>query len=199
MLYQPNWSPEYYLKAWDFACLAHHGQRYTGHVPGVVYDYINHPAAVAMEVMHALGAHPHYDGNFALQCALLHDTLEDTEVSYSDLSLLFNKAVADGVQALSKNPQLPKAEQMRDSLARIQQQPYEVWLVKLADRINNLQYAPPSWSAAKVQVYKDEAEWILQSLGSASAVLSQRLAERIQAYGQKLSMPPHQYIVNDGI
>ena len=199
MLYQPNWSPECYLKAWDFACLAHRGQRYTGHVPGVIYDYINHPAAVAMEVMHALCAHPHYDGNLALQCALLHDTLEDTEVSYSDLSLLFTKAVADGVQALSKNTQLPKAEQMRDSLARIQQQPYEVWLVKLADRINNLQYAPPYWSEAKIQAYKDEAELILQSLGAASAVLSQRLAERIQAYGTELAVTPHQHLVNDRV
>ena len=133
------------------------------------------------------------------KCALLHDTLEDTEVSYSDLSLLFTKTVADGVQALSKNPQLPKAEQMRDSLARIQQQPYEVWLVKLADRINNLQYAPPYWSEAKIQAYKDEAELILQSLGAASAVLSQRLAERIQVYGTELAVTPHQHLVNDRV
>jgi (p)ppGpp synthase/HD superfamily hydrolase len=199
MLYQPNWSPECYLKAWDFACLAHRGQSYIGHVPGVIYDYINHPAAVAMEVMYALGAHPPYDGNLALQCALLHDTLEDTEVSYSDLSLLFNKAVADGVQALTKNTQLPKAKQMRDSLQRIRQQPYEVWLVKLADRINNLQYAPPHWSAAKVRVYKDEAKLILDSLGTASPVLSQRLAERIQNYGQGLPVTPHQHLVNNRI
>ena len=199
MLNPPNWSPECYLKAWDFACLAHRGQSYTGHVPGVVYDYINHPAAVAMEVMHALGSHPHYDGNLALQCALLHDTLEDTEVSYSDLCLLFNKAVADGVQALSKNPHLPKAAQMRDSLQRIRQQPCEVWLVKLADRINNLQYAPPHWSASKVQAYQDEALLILDSLGAASAVLSQRLAERIQVYGTELAVTPHQHLVNDRV
>ena len=71
--------------------------------------------------------------------------------------------------------------------------------MKLADRINNLQYAPPYWSEAKIQAYKDEAELILQSLGAASAVLSQRLAERIQAYGTELAVTPHQHLVNDRV
>ena len=191
MLNPANWSPECYLKAWDFACLAHRGQSYSGQVPGVIYDYINHPAAVAMEVMHALAAHPQYDGNLALQCALLHDTLEDTETCYTDLLLIFGQAVADGVQALTKNPQLPKAEQMQDSLQRIRQQAPEIWLVKLADRVNNLQYAPTHWSDAKIQAYRKEAQLILDSLGVASPLLSQRLAERIQHYANDLAITAH--------
>lgn len=178
----PNWSQAAYLQAWDFACLAHRGQTYAGETLGVEYEYVNHPAAVAMEVIHALSQHPECNGDLAVQCALLHDTLEDTAVTYAQLREQFGQAVADGVAALSKHPDLPKAQQMADSLARIQQQPREVWLVKLADRINNLQYIPPHWSLAKAQAYQAEAAVICDTLGAASAVLAGRLRQQMHDY-----------------
>lgn len=179
----PTWSQDSYLQAWDFACLAHRGQTYVGHTSGVEYDYLNHPAAVTMEVLHALAFHPEYDGNLAVQCALLHDVLEDTATRYATLLAEFGQAVADGVSALSKDASLPKAAQMADSLQRIRQQPQEVWLVKLADRISNLQYVPPHWSAAKAAAYREEAQVIADTLGAACPSLRQRLLEHIQRYG----------------
>ena len=179
----PTWSQDSYLQAWDFACLAHRGQTYVGHMTGVEYDYLNHPAAVTMEVLHALAFHPEYDGNLAVQCALLHDVLEDTDTRYATLLAEFGQSVADGVSALSKDPNLPKSAQMADSLQRIQQQPREIWLVKLADRISNLQYIPPHWSASKAAAYRVEAQVIADTLGAASPVLAQRLALHIQRYG----------------
>ena len=71
---------------------------------------------------------------------------------------------------------------MADSLVRIQQQPPEIALVKLADRINNLQYIPPHWSLAKAQMYQAEAGVILATLGGASAVLAERLHQQIVNY-----------------
>ena len=179
---QPNWTQAAYLKAWDFACIAHHGQTYAGETLGVEYDYINHPAAVAMEVMYALSFHPEMDGNLAVQCALLHDTLEDTAVTYAQLQQQFGQAVADGVAALSKNPELPKDQQMADSLERILLQPSEVWLVKLADRINNLQYIPPHWSVEKATAYQVEAGIIRNYLASVSPYLAQRLQAKMDDY-----------------
>lgn len=178
-----NWTQDVYLRAWDFACLAHRGQTYKGSRPGIEFEYSNHPAAVAMEVCHALQQHPEYDGNLAIQCALLHDTLEDTAVTYEALVKHFGRAVADGVSALSKNENLPYAEQMEDSLRRICEQPQEVWLVKLADRINNLQYVPPHWPQHKTSAYRTQAYMILEALGTASPLLAQRLAEHIWRYG----------------
>ena len=178
----PNWTQDKYVQAWDFACLAHRGQTYTGAVVGEFFEYVNHPAAVAMEVIHALAQHPEFDGNLAVQCALLHDTLEDTAVTYTQLCEHFGQLVADGVAALSKNPELPKEQQMTDSLERIRLQPKEVWLVKLADRISNLQYVPPHWQAEKVAKYRVEAQLILAILGDASPALARRLAEHIQCY-----------------
>jgi len=83
----------------------------------------------------------------------LHDTIEDTQVSYENLCEQFGTAVANGVRALSKDENLPtKHDQMMDSLARIRQQGVEIWMVKLADRVTNL-YAPPFyWTQEKRSV-----------------------------------------------
>ncbi|NTU80585.1 MAG: bifunctional (p)ppGpp synthetase/guanosine-3',5'-bis(diphosphate) 3'-pyrophosphohydrolase, partial [Chloroflexales bacterium] len=94
--------------------------------------------------------------------------------------------VADGVLALSKDEALPKDERMPDSLRRIQAQPHAVWLVKLADRIVNMQPPPKHWQGDKIAAYKDEAHAILAALGAASPLLAARLAAKIEAYGEGL-------------
>lgn len=95
----------------------------------------------------------------------------------------FGTEVADGVMALTKNAELPtKAEQMNDSLHRIKQQPQEVWLVKLGDRISNLGKPPHHWNPEKIAVYRDEAITIHRELGEASPLLGDRLLARIESY-----------------
>ncbi|MEA5465922.1 HD domain-containing protein [Leptothoe sp. PORK10 BA2] len=173
------WTPDTYTKAWNFAADAHQGQR----VPGTQRPYINHLGNVAMEVMRAIASGPTVQQpDLAVQCALLHDTIEDTTVTYEVVEATFGLEVAAGVAALSKNPNLPKAEQMADSLARIRQQPEEVWMVKLADRISNLQPPPKHWDREKIVRYGSEAQVILTALGEANGWLSQRLAEKIAVY-----------------
>ena len=135
-----------------------------------------------MEVMAVLRLGPEYDGELAVRCALLHDVLEDTPVSYAALEAEFGAAVAAGVLALSKDPVLPKDQQLRDSLDRIREQPGEIWLVKLADRITNLAPPPVYWSRDKRHDYREDAMLILDALGSASAYLAGRLREKIAAY-----------------
>ena len=177
----PLWNPDIYIKAWNFASQVHGVQR----VPGTGAPYINHIGLVTMEVIAAL---PHADINapdLAIQCALLHDTIEDTACTYDHIRAEFGQHVAAGVQALSKNTALAtKAEQMHDSLRLIRQQPREVWMVKLADRITNLQPPPPHWKQQKIASYQQEASLILDQLGPANNYLAQRLAEKITTYDQ---------------
>lgn len=177
----PHWSQEKYLAAWLFAAEAHGAQR----VPGTSLPYVVHVGAVAMEVTAALAQGSRVnDPDLAVQCALLHDVIEDTSVTFDEVADHFGQAVAAGVSALSKDGRLPtKTEQMADSLHRIQQQPYEVWMVKLADRTVNLQPPPPHWNAAKIAAYREEARTILAVLGAADVYLAQRLAEKIEVYG----------------
>jgi (p)ppGpp synthase/HD superfamily hydrolase len=144
--------------------------------------YLIHVGLVTAEVIAALRVEGGHDETLAVQCALLHDVLEDTPVTYAALEADFGSAVAAGVQALSKDPRLDKAQQMPDSLRRIQQQPAEVWLVKLADRICNLQAPRPVWSTERIHRYRAEARAIQQALHSASPVLAARLQARIDRY-----------------
>lgn len=174
----PTWNPDTTQKALRFAAQAHDGQL----APGSSLPYIVHPVLVCMEVMAALRLSPEHDGELAVCCALLHDVLEDTPVSYAALEAEFGAAVAAGVLALSKDPALPKAQQLPDSLKRIREQPGEIWLVKLADRISNLAPPPVYWSRDKRHDYREDAMLILDALGSASPYLAGRLREKITAY-----------------
>lgn len=174
----PDWSQDLYQKTLHFAAQAHQGQKF----PGTELPYVIHVCSVCMEVMAALAHEAVANPNLTIQCALLHDTLEDTKTSFNILAERFGLVVAQGVQALSKDPNLPKPEQMGDSLRRIQAQPREVWMVKLADRIINLQAPPHYWSAEKIAQYQHEAEVIHQALAAASPYLAQRLEAKIVAY-----------------
>lgn len=177
------WSQELYIAAYRFAAEAHRGQTMPG-TDGL--PYLLHVGMVAMEVVGALQYEACADPDLAVQCALLHDVLEDTSVTHADLASAFGPAVADGAAALSKNDALAKDRRMSDSLARIREQPHAVWLVKLADRITNLQEPPARWGADKRRRYRDEASVILRELGPASAYLAGRMQAKIAAYQRYL-------------
>ena len=182
------WSQDKFMKAWCLVCKAHNGQ----YLPGSDIPYINHIGNVAMEVMTEIAGSPgKYDADLAVTCALLHDTLEDTEVTFEDLHRDFGRQIADGVDALSKNKVIKsKEKRMLDSLSRIKQQPKEIWLVKLADRIVNLQPPPKTWDIEKKQKYHAEAAVILEQLNEASDRLSLRLKSKIAAYEKYISDIP---------
>ena len=111
-----------------------------------------------------------------------------TEATVSKWMKSVGDAVAAGVDALSKRPHGPdgerwsKAEKMTDSLARICEQPREVWVVKLADRVTNLQTPPAHWSGEKIATYHREAEQIFAALKGASPHLAERLRQKLEAY-----------------
>ncbi len=174
------WSPDAYTVAWRFAAEAH----LNGFVPDTKLPYIVHVGNVAMEVMAAIatrGGIEHAD--VAVQCALLHDTVEDTDATVDQLRTHFGDAVAAGVAALTKDGRLSsKAVKMRDSLDRIQAQPHAVWMVKLADRITNLQPPPVSWDEEKAARYREEARTIHAALAAACPILGPRLAAKVKRY-----------------
>lgn len=174
------WSQDKYIAALRFATAAHIGQIITGsNAP-----YVVHAAQVAMEVMAALSVE-HIDApDLAVQCALLHDVIEDTPTPVAVIEREFGLAVATGVSALSKDPALHKLDAMRDSLARIVKEPHAVWMVKLGDRISNLMPPPAHWDAARCAAYQTEARLILDTLAPASPLLAARLAAKIENYTQ---------------
>lgn len=173
------WDQDKYQKAWNFASNIHHGQK----LPGSDIPYINHLGLVAMEAT-ATVAYENIDHpNMLILCALLHDSIEDTSATYEDIRDHFGIEIADGVLSLTKNAKLSsKFEQMKESISRIKLQPKEVWMVKLCDRITNLQPPPMHWDKVKIAAYHSEAQYILEQLGEASPFLAKRLASKISHY-----------------
>ena len=110
-------------------------------VKGTKLPYVVHVSNVTMEIFMAAFHTRNFNLEFAIPVALLHDTIEDTTTTLEELDTHFGNAVAEGVMALTKNEGLPEEQQTLDSLTRIKQLKKEVWAVKLADRITNLQ--PP--------------------------------------------------------
>jgi GTP diphosphokinase / guanosine-3',5'-bis(diphosphate) 3'-diphosphatase len=119
--------------AYEFSESAHQGQfRKTGD------PYISHPVAVA----HIL-TQWHLDGQ-ALTAALLHDVMEDTEVTKTELNDRFGKMVAELVDGVSKldriefeSQEQEQAENFRKMLLAMARD-VRVILIKLADRLHNM-------------------------------------------------------------
>ena len=120
-------------KAYQFGADAHAGQtRKTGE------PYITHPVSVAQEL-----GRMHLDVE-AIIAALLHDVVEDTDVSLEDLQEAFGAEVATIVDGVSKLDQIQfrsRAEAQAESFRKMMLAMIEdirVILVKLADRLHNM-------------------------------------------------------------
>ena len=120
--------------AWETARRAHQGQLRKSGDP-----YISHPESVA-RTLAALGL----DG--ATICAgLLHDTVEDTDITYEQLKADFPEPVADIVSGVTKISNLQfrstheeQVENLRKMILAMSRD-IRVVLVKLADRLHNIQ------------------------------------------------------------
>ncbi|QKF67598.1 bifunctional (p)ppGpp synthetase/guanosine-3',5'-bis(diphosphate) 3'-pyrophosphohydrolase [Arcobacter venerupis] len=173
-------SQENFVEVLNFAALAHGEQKTPKGLP-----YLAHITCVAMEVINACekSSLDEAKANLAISCALLHDVIEDTNITYDELYMKFGEDVANGVEALSKDITLnSKQAQMKDSIERLLTQSYEVQMVKLADRITNLQAPPEHWDNEKIKNYQKEASFILSCLGNSNIYLANRLKEKIEDY-----------------
>ncbi len=171
------WDNDIFMKALHFAFEAHDRQylTYPSSVP-----YSAHLTGVLSFAVKYSFKEKTVDWNFLVPVALLHDVLEDTDVKYDQLKNSFGDRVANAVFALTKNKTLEKTLQMKESLEKILKQPKEVAMVKMADRIFNLQGRVPTWSKEKQEAYKKEAILIHKTLGFASKSFSEALEKSIE-------------------
>lgn len=122
-------------KAFDFAVDAHQDQRRKSGEA-----YIFHPIAVAKIVAGEIGL-----GATGIAAALLHDVVEDTDISVEEIEKAFNPKVAQLVAGLTKISQVKKdmnismqAENFRKMLLTLNDD-VRVIIIKLADRLHNMQ------------------------------------------------------------
>lgn len=136
------------LEAMEFASQYHTGTRKDGKTPE-----FHHQVSIAM-FLRTLEKGLLFPQE-TLTAAILHDVVEDYDVSVSEIRLKFGNAVADAVNALSKKADgFKKSEQ--DYYHNISQHPIAS-IVKGADRINNVQTMPGVFSREKQRSYIDES------------------------------------------
>jgi hypothetical protein len=185
-----RFDPEVYKRAIALAGKWHRKQK----VPGSNLPYLVHVAKVAMEVIAATEGAKGVDRDLAVACAVLHDTIEDTEPPHqfevrAEILGGFGRTVLAGVEALTKDEAVPKAARMADSLRRIREQPREIWIVKLADRITNLEPPPKDWDVDRKRQYLSEAKEILDALAEASPALRTRFEGKLREYAKYCEAP----------
>ncbi|MBT4880321.1 MAG: bifunctional (p)ppGpp synthetase/guanosine-3',5'-bis(diphosphate) 3'-pyrophosphohydrolase [Alphaproteobacteria bacterium] len=142
--YDPNVDEDLIRRAYDFAQKVHGTQkRDSGE------NYFSHPLEVANILTRwKLDA-------ATIATALLHDTIEDTVATFSEIEALFGKEVAylvDGVTKLSRielqSDKTKQAENFR-KLVLAMSKDIRVLLVKLADRLHNMRTLHHRKSEAK--------------------------------------------------
>ncbi|XP_053844916.1 guanosine-3',5'-bis(diphosphate) 3'-pyrophosphohydrolase MESH1 [Vidua macroura] len=168
------------LEAVDFAARKHKDQR---RMDPEGTPYINHPIAVARILAHEAGV----TDAVVLQAALLHDTVEDTDTTFSEIEQRFGAAVRSVVEEVTDDKSLPKAERKRLQIERAPVCSRRAKLVKLADKLHNLRdlnrCTPQGWSEERVQEYFRWAARVVSGLRGTSAALEGALQRLFQERG----------------
>lgn len=138
-------------RAMQMASFAHRDQKY-GERP-----YVTHLADVVARVK-TITQDPEI-----IAAAWLHDTIEDTQITYGDVEREFGKNVADMVWAVTGVGH-DRAAKMANAIEKIAQTPGSE-LVKSADRLSNASASKDEKKMKLYQRYKDEHKNLSPVLG----------------------------------
>jgi len=162
-----------------FAAQKHKDQR---HKDPASSPYINHPLALA----HVLANECQITDEDIIAAALLHDTIEDTRTTESEICDNFGERVLGIVKEVTDDKSLPKPVRKRLQIEHAAHLSYEAKLVKLADKICNLRdmavNPPDDWPMERRVEYYDWAKAVVDGLRGAHADLEVLFD---QAYAQR--------------
>lgn len=119
-------------KAFDLANEAHYGMRRKSGEP-----YFLHPIEVAKIVAADIGL-----GMRSIVCSLLHDVVEDTDITIEDIESMFDPKIAQIIDGLTKirgvlKTKTSQAENIKKILLTLSDD-VRVILIKIADRLHNM-------------------------------------------------------------
>ncbi len=183
--YDPDVDEELLNRAYVFSMVAHGDQTRKSGDP-----YFVHPLAVA-DILADLKADP-----ATVVTALLHDVVEDTDVTVDDIAARFGDEIAtlvDGVTKLSKIELKSEAAKQAENFRKLvvaMAKDMRVLLVKLADRLHNMRTLHHVPDAEKRKKVAQETMEIYAPLAGRIAV--QRFREELEERAFKELMP-HAY------
>ncbi len=147
-------------KAIEFAIDAHKEQK---RLDANQTDYIVHP----MQVMEILRDQVGIVDEDILAAAVLHDVIEDTKYSYDDLISVFGKTIADYVDEVTDDKNLPKQKRKDIQIETMSAKSDGAKMIKIADKISNLIsifFTPPvEWNRERKLKYFDWAKEVVDA------------------------------------
>ena len=134
-------------KAFNLAVNAHRNDRRKSGEP-----YIFHPLAVARICGDEIGL-----GTISIVCALMHDTVEDTSITLSDIEKIFGhkvKSIIDGLTKISGEFDFTSSSQAENFKKMFLTIPVDVRviLIKLADRLHNMRTLDSMKESKKLKI-----------------------------------------------
>jgi (p)ppGpp synthase/HD superfamily hydrolase len=149
-------------KAADFAENAHGDQLYGTSVPYTSEPYTYHLSKVHREVCRGIRRKPTSPEKtlVLMQAAWLHDVLEDTETTKTELSEQFGQEVADLVDAVTNDvPGNTRRERSQGYYAKIVRGGPDALFLKLADRIANVKHCWKTRSPLLFMYHKEYGDF----------------------------------------
>jgi len=170
------------FKATVFAACKHEGQvrKDQRHSP-----YVTHPIMVANAIWEVGGV----KDSLTLISAILHDVIEDTKTTATELKQSFGEAVLNIVLEVSDDKTLKKMERKRLQVLHAQDLSQPAKIIKLADKLTNckdiLHSPPEKWTLERRQEYIQWAADVVHKLRGTNLSLE-------DAFDKLLSDAEHQ-------
>ena len=162
------------LEAASFAAKKHAGQTRKG---ANAEPYINHPLEVA-NLLANVGKIDDFD---ILIAAVLHDTIEDTKTTKTELTKRFGKKVCEYVLEVTDDKSLPKATRKQLQIEHAPHLSNGAKQIKLADKISNItdivNSPPADWSLQRKLEYVEWGEKVVAGLRGVNSNLEKYFDE----------------------
>lgn len=173
-----------------FAATCHSGQyRKDGKTP-----YINHPLQVVHHLVHLANV----QDEDTLCAAVLHDVVEDTDVTAADIELRFNSRISSIVLELTDQKHLSNNERKLLQIENARFLTPEARLIRISDKICNvydMHKAPPSnWPISQRLNYVNWALTVVDCIRGSNATLESRFDDVVRNAWQDLSRKPQQLV-----
>lgn len=122
-----------------------------------------------------------------LCAALLHDTVEDTQTSFEELTVEFGERVSNIVRECTDDKSLPKHVRKQLQVEHASTISKEGKLVKLADKLSNISdlstNPPKTWTSDEINGYICWAFHCYLALKNTNGLLEQRLLDVFSKFG----------------
>lgn len=147
--------------------------------------YVGHPIGVADSII-SIGQVT--DKNI-LVAALLHDTVEDTETSFDEISQKFGDKVAGYVREVTDDKSLSTRARKKMQIIHAFHKTKGAAIIKLSDKLYNLnnllQDPPPDWKRERIDQYFQWAQAVIENLPSSNESLKEEIHRVIAEYWAK--------------